>query len=622
MCGIFGAFAKNDIDIPGLQKATDTLIHRGPDFGGYYEDAETHQVFLGHRRLSIIDVSAHANQPLYSSNKRYVIVYNGEVYNFKELKNKLPNFNWQTSGDTEVVLELFVQYGTESFAWLNGIFAFAIYDTVTKKIYLCRDPLGIKPLFIQREKGRLLFASELKAILAGQYSIGLKSKNLTISKTAVAHFLHLGYIPEPYCVYKGIKKFPAANFGIYDTKTQEWAREKYWDVKDFYLQNRQIDESTALKAYKEKLYGAVERQMLSDVPLGTFLSGGIDSSLVTAVASKISNTKIKTFSIGFENAQHDESIFAENVAKHLNTEHHLFKLKTDDLLDLVPEFLHTYDEPFADSSAFPTMLVSKMAAQHVKVTLSGDGGDEFFQGYGMYQWAERLNDPKLILLRKPYVWLSQFLNQRHQRAALVFDYPKSTHKQSHIFSQEQYLFSEQELKKLLRKNKFDFDGINKHKHKGSPRERQALWDIENYLKDDLLVKVDRASMRYSLETRVPLLDKEIVEFAIGLPLHLKLSDTLGTKHLMKQTLYELVPQSLFDRPKQGFSIPLKQWLKKELRPMIEKYMTKPKIEIAGIIEYAEYTKLAKDFYGGKDYLYNRLWAMFVLHWWYYECRKP
>ncbi|MES2480133.1 MAG: asparagine synthase (glutamine-hydrolyzing) [Bacteroidota bacterium] len=619
MCGIVGSFVRYGIDQDKMKKATDLLIHRGPDSGGYYT-SPSGLVFLGHRRLSIIDVSEGANQPMYSHDKRYVIVYNGEVYNFEVLKQKLPGFNWKTHGDTEVVLELFAKFGAESFSWLNGIFAFSVYDTIEEKLWLCRDQLGIKPLFIQRNNEQLIFASELKSILVSNQKHD-NNNGALISKKAVAHFLHLGYVPEPMTIYRGIKKFPAGNYAVLDIKTNEWNRQKYWNARDYYLKNPIENEADALKQYKERLFAAVEKQMISDVPLGTFLSGGIDSSLVTAVASKISPKKVKSFCIGFEDAKFDESPFAQQVASHLGTDHHLFKVKLDDIFSLFPEFLSVYDEPFADSSAFPTMLVSKLAKEHVTVTLSGDGGDEFFQGYGMYNWAKRLQDTRVQMFRKPVFLASKFMSERHQRAGRVFNFPAVKRIPSHIFSQEQYLFSEQELKKLMVKNDFDFSELNITPKSGTAQERQAFWDIEHYLKDDLLVKVDRASMHYSLETRVPLLDKDLVEFSLNLPLSMKVNEEYGTKYLMKKALYEMVPQQIFERPKKGFSIPLHKWLSNELKPMLEKYLGKQKIEYAGLVDYKTAQKIINQYMEGKTYYYNRVWALLVLHWWYYEKSK-
>lgn len=613
MCGIAGAFRKDGIDMEKMKKATDTMYHRGPDAGGYYISPDA-AVFLGHRRLSIIDLSVTANQPMASSDGRYEIVYNGEIYNFMELRHKLPGFSWHTSGDTEVILELFAAFGKESFSWLNGIFSFGIYDTLKQQLWLCRDQLGIKPLFIQKQEGQLLFASELKMIIAagGQQEI---------NKASIPYFLHLGYIPEPLTIYKEIEKFPSAHYACFDIGSGSWEQKKYWDGNDHYLKPQSGDEATLLKMYREKLFAAVERQMISDVPLGTFLSGGIDSSLVTAVAAQVNPGKVKSFSIGFEEAAFDESQYAGQVAKHLNTEHHLFKVKLDDVLQLVPDFMSVYDEPFADSSAFPTMLVSRLARKHVTVALSGDGGDEFFQGYGMYAWAERLNDPKVRLMRKPLHLVSKLMKERYQRAGKLFDYKYRSNIPSHIFSQEQYMFSEKELGHLLSDPGFDFREFNRLPGKGSAREQQAFWDMNHYLKDDLLVKVDRASMRYSLETRVPLLDQELVNFALGVPLSLKIKEGYGTKYMMKQVLYDLVPRTIFERPKRGFAIPLNKWLGNELKPLLDKYLNAAVVTEAGLVHGDHVADVLQQYQNGKTYLYNRVWVLLVLHWWYCEQYK-
>lgn len=610
MCGIAGAFIKNGVQPDQLKQATDAMFHRGPDAGGYYSNTAGN-IFLGHRRLSIIDLSSGANQPMHSADGRFVIVYNGEVYNFDTLRAKLPGHPWQTHSDTEVILELFAKYGSESFAWLNGIFAIAIYDTISEELWLCRDQLGIKPLFVSRTNDQLVFASELKTILVSQ-----REKKYPINKAAVPYFLHLGYIPEPLTIYEGIEKFPAGYFGVLNIKTGNWKTQQYWNANNYYLQNPVSDEATALKQYQEKLFAAIDRQMISDVPLGTFLSGGIDSSLVSAVASKINKQKVKTFNIGFEEAAFDESKYAAQVAEHLHTDHHLFRVKQDDVLALVPDFISVYDEPFADSSAFPTMLVSRLARQHVTVTLSGDGGDELFQGYGMYAWAKRLNDPKVRAFRKPLSWASQFMNERFQRAGKVFGYPDQHRIPSHIFSQEQYFFSEQELDNLLTDTNVDFHALNNLPGKGSPQEKQAFWDLEHYLKDDLLVKVDRASMRFSLETRVPLLDMELVEFALNVPYDLKVREGYGTKYLMKKTLYEMVPRAIFERPKRGFAIPLNKWLNNELKHLVTEYLSEQNVEEADFVKYASVKSLLQEYQNGKTYLYNRVWVLLVLHWWY------
>jgi asparagine synthase (glutamine-hydrolysing) len=371
------------------------------------------------------------------------------------------------------------------------------------------------------------------------------------------------------------------------------------------------------------LFAAVERQMISDVPLGTFLSGGIDSSLVTAVAAQVrgGGQKLKTFSIGFDEPRFDESEFAGKVATHLHTDHHLFRVSEQDVLELLPRFISVYDEPFADSSAFPTMLVSRLARQHVTVVLSGDGGDELFQGYGMYAWARRLSNPGVRLLRKPAYWLSRIMGERYRRAGNLFCYPNQAHIPSHIFSQEQNLFHEKELKSMLVNPDFDFNPLNNIVDTGLPQERQALWDVQHYLKDDLLVKVDRASMHFGLEVRVPLQDQEFVAFALGLPYRYKVNEG-QTKYLLRQILYSFVPQEIFERPKRGFAIPLHKWLKGELKSQVDKYLSGDLVEAAGWVRPAYVRALLARYYKGESYLYNRIWVLLVLHWWYHtECNK-
>ena len=297
-----------------------------------------------------------------------------------------------------------------------------------------------------------------------------------------------------------------------------------------------------------------------------------------------------------------------------------------DVLELVPSLLGVYDEPYADSSAFPTMLVSKLARAHVTVTLSGDGGDETFQGYGMYTWANRLDNPLLRLFRSPLYLLSQQLGNRYKRAGTLLNYTHKQHLHSHIFSQEQYLFSEQELANILVPSltDFNFDAINNLSiptTNGTAAEQQAMWDLKCYLKDDLLVKVDRASMKYSLETRVPLLDTPLIEFAFNLPYSLKVREGYGTKYLMKKVLYELVPRELFERPKRGFSIPLPIWLRGELKYLIDDCLNENFVTACGVVKPAYVRELLQRFEAGENYLYNRIWVLLLLHWWLKENDK-
>ncbi len=602
-----------------LQSITQTIQHRGPDAEGlYFEQTGNYHIGLGHRRLSIIDLSSAASQPMYSHNGRFVMIYNGEVYNYKEIRNeKLGGYAFKSSGDTEVILECFARYGSQSFQWLNGIFALGIWDLQEKKIIIARDHLGIKPLYYYLKDKTFVFASELKAIKKA-------TPELKINYSIIPSFLHLGYIAHPYSIYENVKKLSSGSYAevIIDKENKVSISEhSFWKIQDK-ISNTIISEvAFAKKKLNDLLSDAVQKQLISDVPIGTFLSGGTDSSLVTAIAAKVSSQKVKTFNIAVTDGKVNEAPYAAAVANYLNTEHYELPITQREILEMVPDFLNVYDEPFCDSSSFPTMLVSKLARKYVTVTLSGDGGDELFGGYNSYVWAKRLQNP-LLKTGAPLLYnASKFFSSRYKRAGMLFQHYPHEHFNSHVFSQDQYFFSEKELSNLLVQPAFSFDAFNYAftGRKLSAFEQMSFWDIENYLKDDLLVKVDRASMRYGLETRVPLLDYRVVEFALNLSPQLKINKDGTMKYLLKQVLYDYVPKKLLDRPKWGFGIPLIKWLKTDLKWLIDKYCSKEIIDQAGIVKYDEVDKLIKLYRkGNDDYLYNRIWSIIVLHWFLHE----
>ncbi len=610
MCGINGYLSsKGDYTVDDIFTMNASMPHRGPDAQGEYHDE---LVGLGHLRLSILDLSESANQPLHSQSNRYVIAFNGEVYNFqevrKEIKTAKPGFHFRTSSDTEVLIEAFELWGVEMIQKFNGMFAIAIYDKQDKTLYIYRDRLGIKPIYYFWDGNNFVFASELKALKKS-----LKVK-LTINQTAVRQFLHLGYIPQPLSIYNEVHKFPSGAYAI--VKAHQFEIKTFWSPTDKFSSTVLSNEVEAKKELKDLLHSAVEYRMIADVPFGTFLSGGVDSSLVTAIAQNISTLPVKTFSIGFNESKNNESGYARAVSNHLKTQHTEFTVTENEAKALVSSLIDIYDEPYADSSAIPTLLVSQLARKQVTMTLSGDGGDELFMGYGAYSWAEKLNHSWLKYLHNPVAFALQFGDNRMQRVGELLHYGSNDFLPSHIFSQEQYMFSKREISSLLKSELIYDDVLLMHlpERKLSAPELQAFFDLNYYLRDDLLVKVDRATMHHSLEARVPLLDYRIVEFALNLDQNLKTKNGVQ-KYLLKEVLYDFVPKELFNRPKWGFSIPLNKWLKADLKFMIDTYLNKATVERHGIIQYELVEHYVKAYFKGKDYYYNRVWLLIVLFQW-------
>ena len=605
MCGITG-FISSRLNQHHLSQMTTALKHRGPDASGEFY-LENDHLALGHRRLSILDLSANGNQPFRSRCGRYTMVYNGEVYNFNEIAKQL-QIETATFTDTEVILEAYAIKKDQFVDLLNGMFSMAIWDNQEKSLQLFRDRIGIKPLYYYWDGKNFAFASELKVF-----------KNLpfefTINQRAIANYLHLGYVPGDHTIYQQIKKLePGHQLKVIDNKIHI---EAFWKIEDQIKPKRIVSITEAKKTLHNLVIESVKKRMISDVPLGTFLSGGIDSSLVTSVAQSLSDKPVKTFSIGFKENKFDESLYAQKVAKELKTEHFSYILSQKEAIEKVEEILNIYDEPFADSSAIPTLIVSEIARKHVTVALSGDGGDEQFMGYGMYQWANRLSNPLIKLNRQLiHLILRSSPRLRHQRAASYFNYLNENKIKSHIFSQDQNMFSEKEIERLLKEN-YHLDLINDNSSvdsKLSNAEQQAFFDLKNYLPEDLLVKVDRASMHNSLEIRVPLLDHSLVEYSVNLHENLKIRQGI-TKFILKEILFEYVPRHLFERPKWGFSIPLSTWLQTDLKYLIDQYLNAEMVKDLNVVSVKEVERIKQEFFGGKEFYYNRIWLLIVLHKW-------
>ncbi len=618
MCGICGYIGTNKISgREMLEQLNQTLYHRGPDAGDVWL---AENVGLGNRRLKILDLSDNGNQPMISQNGRFVIVYNGEVYNYLELAKELKErfgTTLRTGTDTEVILEAFAHYGRKTFAMLNGMFAIAIYDKEKKTLLLARDRSGIKPLYYHHDStGGVIFASELNSFRV------IKDIPLQINRDIVPVFLHLGFIPTPWSIYRNIYKVRPGT--ILEMNGHSVSEERFYTFLPGGEKLLIRKETVALDQLEELMLSSVKYQLQSDVPVGIFLSGGTDSSLVAAIAAKAHTKQVNTFTIGFRENKFDESVFAEKVAKQLGTNHHPFIVSLDDATEMLEKVTDVYGEPFADSSAIPTMIVSRLAKKHVSVTLSGEGGDELFYGYGSYRWARRLSNPFLRGGRKIAELLLRATKlSRNQRVAEMLAFESDTYLPSHIFSQEQYFFSDIELRRLMSYHPGIMEGhfhlfetrLRGSQRKLSPKERQALYDQDYYLPGDLLVKVDRASMHFSLETRVPYLDHRIIEFAGNLHEGLKVKN--GTdKYLLKKLLFRYLPSSLFERPKQGFTIPLDLWMRNSWDSNISTYLSKEIVERHGFVRYDEVQSVLSRYKSGKqEFLYNRIWALITLHRW-------
>ncbi|MEX1191415.1 MAG: asparagine synthase (glutamine-hydrolyzing) [Brumimicrobium sp.] len=616
MCGIAGIRSFNKtVEKHQLETLSTAIAHRGNDASGIFLN-ETKSCGLAHRRLSIIDLSDQANQPLVSPCGNYRLVFNGEIYNYESLRDELEKngVNFTTVSDTEVVLQAFIHWGEKCVDHFNGMFAFAVWDEKSNVMSLFRDRLGIKPLYYFWDKEVFAFASEMKALT--QFVDESK-----LNATAIHHYFRLGYIPEPYTIYEGIHKFPKGNRAT--VKSNEFSIKSYWNINDNIKAKTLKDFSKAKTEYHSKLKESVRIRLKSDVPFGVFLSGGIDSSTVAAIAQSQSKEKIKTFSIGFKNTRFNESEWAQKVADHLDTEHYEYILSEKDALSLIEKIPSWYDEPYADASAIPTYLVAKMANESVKMVLTGDGGDEQFMGYGMYNWAKRLSNPFIKGLKSP-IALGLGLTGKNnlKRASEYFKFDSDTAIQPHIFSVDQYLFSERETKEFFNFNKVYKElKLQKTNRKLSSHEKQALFDLNYYLTDDLLTKVDRVTMQNGVEARVPLLDHNLVEFTLNLDESLKVKKGVS-KYLLKEVLYDYVPKALFDRPKWGFGIPLGKWLANELKPLLDKYVNEEVLTKAKIYKVNQIMQLKERYLNGEEYLYNKLWLVIVFNMWLSEGTTP
>lgn len=568
MCGIAGICRYKGNGTEDIMAMNSKMYHRGPDSGGYWID-EQEKVVLGHRRLAIVDLSENGAQPMESPSGRYIICFNGEIYNCKAILKKMEaegnSLRLKGSSDTEVIVNAIEWYGLEkTLSLMKGMFAIALWDREEKKIYLMRDRVGEKPLYYGFVNGSFVFASDIASIEA---IFGFKNK---INEEVLPLYFQYGYIPAPYSVYQDIYKLKPGCCLTAEKDFRDYRIQNYWSMEEIAVRGQQqLFEGTRQEAadrLEVLLKDAIRGQMMADVALGAFLSGGIDSALVVSLMQSVSSQKIRTFTIGFEEEAYNEAKSAREIAEHLGTEHTELYVGKKEAMQAIQSIPDAYTEPFADSSQIPTMLVSKMTREHVTVSLSGDAGDELFCGYNTYRVAasEMAALEKKVgflpegLRTKAGVLCQKLSGPRTQRLYKVGNYfTMHTAEEAHRrmgLEEARYGYLSRERKRLPHGNSVYRDGLFPE-----CENNLMLMDLLQYHVDDILVKVDRAGMFYSLETRIPLLDKDVVEFAWRLPLSYKLDEGV-TKRVMRDVLYRYVPKEMMERPKKGFSMPIQKWL--------------------------------------------------------------
>lgn len=615
------------------------ISHRGPDDAGVWVDGSA-GVALAHRRLSIVDLSAEGHQPMVSASGRYIIAFNGEIYNFSELREELGRVGtspaWRGHSDTEVFLAACDSWGVEeAIKKANGMFAIAMWDSRERELILVRDRMGEKPLYYGRLGASVLFGSELKALEA------YPEFAAKIDRRAVSAFLRFGYVPAPLSIYEGIEKLnPGEIVRISPGGSKESdRRHRYWRVPHPVARGR-IDTSMAVDQVHKMLREAVRSRMHADVPLGAFLSGGVDSSTIAALMQEAGGGRVRTYSIGFEDRHHNEAVHAAAVARALGTQHEEMYVTARDALDVVPDLAEMYDEPFADSSEIPTFLLAKLTRRHVKVALSGDGGDELFGGYVRYMQAQRMQRfyqavplPARRMLAAGLGCLSGPIWSRLCGFAPVGVgarlSPDRLEKLKRIVRSSGYREMYMQLVSqwsdprvagpTLPEWLTPLDEDVLAEEMDTPTCWMMYLDSIMYLPDDILVKVDRASMAVSLEARVPFLDHRLVEYVSGLPEALKVRNGQG-KWILKQVLYRYVDRKLVDRPKQGFAIPVASWLRGPLRGWAEDLLSRKALAESGMLDSGEIRKVWEAHLSGKENHHYRLWVILMLQSWVHRVR--
>ncbi len=628
MCGITG-FIDFNRSTPDevLHNMTGILKHRGPDGDGHLNvKTEEAIIGLGHRRLSIIDLSNAAAQPMRYEN--LYITFNGEIYNYVEIKKELieKGHQFTTHSDTEVILHAYKEWGRKCLDKFVGMFTFVLYDETNKIFFCARDRAGVKPFFWYYSDGLFLFSSELKAFYKHP---GFK-KELNIN--AVAAFMQYGYVPTPHCIFENAYKLQPGHTLTINLKNQKLDIEKYWDVLDYYNKPKlSIQLPDAIAETENILEKAFQYRMVADVPVGVFLSGGYDSTCVTALLQKNSTAKINTFTIGVHDKALNEAPFAKATAAYLGTNHTEYYCTTREALEIVPELPFFYDEPFADSSAIPTTLVSRLARQKVTVALSADAGDEVFGGYNKYDYITRVKNKinkvpaalrkgiAKVMLHVPAHNIPYF-NKKHlftTRYKKIMHLLKDNSAKELLLNLSSLYFPDELTSLFLQPPghlSSNFDNQLQPDFADDLSYMMAI-DYQTYLLDDILQKVDRASMSVSLEGREPFLDQHIIEFAAQLPSDFKLKKG-NKKYILRQIVHKYVPKHMMERPKMGFGVPIASWLRNELKKFVDEATDQVFIQKQGLFNAEEIRKLYNEFYNGKEQLHTKIWYLLMFQLWY------
>lgn len=615
MCGILGHLAINcTISKNMFLESLEFITHRGPDdFGIEFHICDLFEFYQGFKRLSIIDLSIAGHQPMSFDN--LTITFNGEVYNYIEIREELLtlNYSFDSNTDTEVILKAYHYWGNRAFEKFNGMFAISIYDSLSQKIILVRDRVGIKPLYWYWDNNSFVYSSEIKPIL------NFDNIDKSFNTNKINSFLSNGYVPSPYTVFNRIFSLEPGH--ILEFTHGEIKIDKYWSLIDKFNNSKITSDSEEKIKIKldELISSSVKYRMISDVPIGAFLSGGIDSSLVSAIMQKESNSAINTFSIGFKETKYDEAPFARTISKHIGSNHNELYLSMEETKELVPEMIQNFDMPFGDSSSIPMMLVSKLAKEKVTVSLSGDGGDELFCGYKLYDQALRFSKfvamAKLIKPLRLSIINSKIGKQNYKYLNLLY-----TDTQQGIINSGSFV-SQIYLEGLVKNSEAKVDEIlidNSNKS-SNIQEANMLLNMKTYLPDDILKKVDISSMAVSLEARVPLLDTRIIEYSFSIPHHLKYYKG-EKKYILKELLYDYIPKELVDRPKKGFSVPISHWLHNDMYYLVSQASDKQFILNQGIFELKVINELVLLFkiQPNNYYLNSIVWNFVVFQLWYKE----